>query len=49
MKAKYIKKDKTLRDAEENGKEKDMKNYSLVYFPNIKPKFADPLAGDIFY
>lgn len=29
MKAKYIKKDKTLSYAEKNGKEKDMKNYSL--------------------
>lgn len=33
MKAKYIKKDKTLSYAEKNGKEKDRKNY---YFSNIK-------------
>lgn len=48
MKAKYIK-DETLRDAEKNGKEKDTKNYSLVYILNIKPKFGDPLAADMFY
>lgn len=43
------KKKKTLRDTENNGKEKDIKNYySLIYFLNIKPKYGDPLAGDVF-
>lgn len=41
------KRKKTLRDTENNRKEKDIKN-SLIYFLNIKPKFGDPLAGDVF-
>lgn len=49
MRAKYIK-DETLRDAEKNGKEKDTKNLLTgVYILNIKPKFGDPLAADMFY